>query len=405
MSQELLQVDRLARLSQLGMLREKTFDTYRTDTGLPPHKQRNLKLAHDRAQTFAENPSGWLILRGGYGCGKTHLAAAIANRRIDLGQASLFINTPDLLDHLRGTYSPNSDTSYDELFDKVRSAPLLVLDDLGTQNNTEWAQEKLYQIFNHRHAAQLPTVITTNNELESFERRLRSRLEDQTFVQVIVILAPDYRRGGVDQDESDLSTLQYHGDKTFANFDRREDELPKSQATNLRRAIDTAEAFAQEPRDWLVLQSLHFANGKTHLAAAIANQLADNGTAALFVLVPDLLDHLRATFNPNSNTSLDKIFNEVKTAPLLVLDDLGTESATAWAREKIYQLFNHRYNARLPTVITTTTPIDELDPRLASRMLDGSRCTFFVLEAPSYRGGFKAKKPVKRNNNTRSRRS
>ena len=79
-----------------------------------------------------------------------------------------------------------------------------------------------------------------------------------------------------------------------------------------------------------------------------------------------------------------------------MLDDLGTESATAWAREKLYQLFNYRYNARLPTIITTATSIDELDPRLATRMLDGSRCTFFVLEVPSYRGGVKTKSKRKR---------
>ncbi|MCA9968103.1 MAG: ATP-binding protein, partial [Anaerolineales bacterium] len=106
---------------------------------------------------------------------------------------------------------------------------------------------------------------------------------------------------------------------------------------------------------------------------------------------------LRAAFNPSSNIRLDKRFDEVKTAPILVLDDLGTESATAWAREKLYQLFNYRYNARLPTVITTATPVDELDPRLATRMLDGSRCTFFLLEVPSYRGGVKTRgKPGKR---------
>ena len=46
----------------------------------------------------------------------------------------------------------------------------------------------------------------------------------------------------------------------------------------------------------------------------------------------------------------------------------------------------YRYNANLPTVITTAVPIEQLDPRLESRMLDGNRSTFFVLEAPSYRG-------------------
>ena len=96
------------------------------------------------------------------------------------------------------------------------------------------------------------------------------------------------------------------------------------------------------------------------------------GEPVLFIVVPDLLDHLRATFNPSASGSrLDKRFDEVRTAPLLILDDLGTESATAWAREKLYQLFNYRYNARLPTVITSATHIDELEPRLAARLLDG----------------------------------
>lgn len=145
---------------------------------------------------------------------------------------------------------------------------------------------------------------------------------------------------------------------------------------------------------WLVLNSTNYANGKTYLAAAIANHVQNKGEPVLFVVVPDLLDHLRASFNPSSGVRLDQRFNDVKTAPFLVLDDLGTESATAWAREKLYQLFNHRYNANLPTVITTATPVDELDPRLAARMLDGNICTFFLLQVPSYRG--RAKKGRKK---------
>jgi DNA replication protein DnaC len=189
-----------------------------------------------------------------------------------------------------------------------------------------------------------------------------------------------------------LSTLSLHRDKTFENFDLRARELPRGQAENLQRALETAKEFAQAPADWLVLNSIGFGNGKTHLAAAIANYVSNLNEPVLFIVVPDLLDHLRASFNPSSGVRYDKRFDEVKTAPLLILDDLGTESATAWAREKLYQLFNYRYNARLPTVITTVTPIEELDPRLATRMLDGSRCTFFILEVPSYRGGIKPRR-------------
>ncbi|MEZ4515680.1 MAG: ATP-binding protein [Chloroflexota bacterium] len=115
-----------------------------------------------------------------------------------------------------------------------------------------------------------------------------------------------------------------HGDKTFETFDLRESELPKTQADNLRRALELAVKFADEPKDWLVFNSIAYGNGKTHLAAAIANYVATNGEPVLFVVVPDFLDYLRATFNPSANARLDKRFDEVKRAPLLILDDLGT---------------------------------------------------------------------------------
>ncbi len=381
-------VEQLTRLSQLGGLRALTFDNFVPDgIGLPPAKLRNLRSAYEHALAFAHKPEGWLVLKGGYGCGKTHLAAAIANYRLGIGQPALFINTPDLLDRLRAAYAPGSPVSYDQRFEQVRASSLLILDDFGSHSSTEWAQEKLYQIFNYRYNARLPTVITLNGDLEAIEARLRSRMTDLTFVQIVTILAPDFRRGGIYQEESDLSSLHLHADKTFDTFDLRSQELPRAAAENLRRALDTARDFARAPKDWLVFNSTAYGNGKTHLAAAIANEVTRRGESVVFVVVPDLLDHLRATFNPNSQARLDKRFDEVKAASLLILDDLGTESATAWAREKLYQLFNHRYNAQLPTVITTATPIDELDPRLATRMLDGTHCTFFVLEAPPFRGG------------------
>ena len=384
---EMSRLDGLARISQIGALAECTFESFIPDGhGLTPARQRNLRMAFERAKEYAATPNGWLVLKGGYGCGKTHLAAAIAAARLARGHAVLFVNTPDLLDHLRATFNPESTVSYDERFDQVRNSPLLILDDLGTQTNSEWAQEKLYQILNHRYNAKLATIITTNLDLEAIEIRVRSRMVDPSLAQIVHIAAPDYRRAGVGDEQSDLSTLNLHRDKTFETFDLRENELPRPQGENLRRARVLSQAFAVEPKDWLVFNSVAYGNGKTHLAAAIANARANAGEPVLFVVVPDLLDHLRATFNPSANVRLDKRFDEVKAAPLLVLDDLGTESATAWAREKLYQLFNYRYSARLPTVITTAVPIEELDPRLASRMLDGLRCTFFVLEAPSYRG-------------------
>ena len=125
-----------------------------------PPALKSLKDACDAAQSYAQKPRGWLLLTGDYGSGKTHLAAAIANFRAKLGDPPLFVMVSDLLDHLRATFGSNSETTFDRRFDEIRTAPLLVLDDLGAQSMTPWVREKLHQLFDYRYNAELPTVIT-----------------------------------------------------------------------------------------------------------------------------------------------------------------------------------------------------------------------------------------------------
>jgi len=379
-------LDDLRRSSNLGLLARMTFDTFLpAGHGLSPHYQDNLNKAYEKALEFARTPQGWLILKGGYGCGKTHLAAAIANYQVENARPVLFVVVPDLLDHLRTAYAPSSPVSFDERFETVRTAPLLILDDLGAHSSTAWAQEKLYQILNYRYNAQLPTVITTNYELEDLDPRLRSRLAEIEWSSLVHILAPDYR-GGTENKQSELSSLGLHTDQTFDNFDLREDEsgLDAPQRANLKRSLAITKRYAENPQGWLALTG-DYGCGKTHLAAAIASARVNQGTAAVFVVVPDLLDHLRATFSPSSTVTFDRRFDEIKRVPLLVLDDLGTHSATPWAQEKLFQLFDYRYNAQLPTVITMSIDV-ELDPRVKTRILDTRLCQVWEITAPSYRG-------------------
>ncbi len=384
--QETRRQQELRSISNLDALARFTFANFIPEgCGLTVERQQNLRLAYDAAQGFATRPTGWLVLMGHYGCGKTHLAAAIANQVVGRGELAIFVVVPDLLDHLRATYSPHSTTTYDRRFEEIRNCPLLILDDLGAHSSTPWAQEKLFQIFNHRYNARLPTVITSNHRLEEIDMRIRSRIIDPDLARLVKILAPDFRQSGVGPGGiTELSSLPMHGDQTLDNFSLRRRELGREKSENLKRILDHARDFAAAPRNWIVFTG-PYGCGKTHLAAAIANAVALRAEPVLFIVVPDLLDHLRATFNPNSLTPYDRRFEEIRSCPLLILDDLGTESATPWAEEKLYQLFNYRYNARLPTVITIAKDV-ELKPRLKSLIMDLNRCTPLEINVPSYRG-------------------
>jgi DNA replication protein DnaC len=384
---------RLFSLSRLDDLNSLTFETFqpRGRIGLGELHSNSLELAYNRSRQYAGNLQGWLLIMGGYGCGKTHLAAAIANFAVGMGVPTLFLTVPDLLDTLRFAYDAENVT-FEQRFEEIRSASLLVLDDFGTQNATEWAQEKLFQIINYRYINHLPLVVTTNLALDQIEPRIRSRLQDPELVSIVRMQAPDYRRPMDDTGHPELSSLGLHANQTFGNLSNRADEgLNPGEVKTLEKAIQAAHAFAEKPHGWLVFLG-SYGSGKTHLAAAIANYRASLGNPPLFIVWLDLLDHLRATFSHDSKVSYDRRFEEIRTAPLLVLDDLGTQTMTPWVRDKLHQLINYRYNAELATVITTADELEKMDARILSRMLDQRLCTIHGITVPAYHGHVKAKK-------------
>lgn len=385
---------RLYQLSNLEAFKTLSFTSFSVQgrLGLADEQIRSLQYALSQAQQFAANPRGWLLLMGSYGCGKTHLAAAIANTCVEFGMQTIFLTVPDLLDWLRYSYDATDDT-FERRFEELKNISLLVLDDLGAHNSTSWAAEKLFQIMDYRYIRKLPTVITSNLELEDLDDRVRSRLQDPDLVTNVCISAPDYRSPVKDTRDPLHYQLHLLSDRSFGNFSLREPEnLTPEIQLNLEKVFRAAQEFAEHPQGWLVMTGT-YGCGKTHLAAAIGNYRKGMGDSPIFVVVPDLLDHLRATFSPTSSTSYDDLFNRVKSAPILILDDLGTQSATPWAREKLYQIFNERYNAKLPTVITMSSNLEDLDARIRSRMLDTRVCRIYEIIAPSYRGG--APKPAR----------
>ena len=131
-----------------AMLQRMTFESF-DPSGAPSSKsdeRASLGMALAAAREFADNPEKWLYLHGPTGVGKTHIAVAIANAQAQQGASITFWSVPDLLDNMRHTYSNTDETSFYSLFDSVRNCELLILDDFGAQQMTDWALEKLYPV-------------------------------------------------------------------------------------------------------------------------------------------------------------------------------------------------------------------------------------------------------------------
>ena len=133
-------------------------------------------------------PLTGLMLQGPVGSGKTHLAAAICNELLAAGQAVQFVVVPEFLDDLRASYRDGGDEV--GLMNKVQAAPVLILDDLGAHNFSDWTKNKLFSILNYRLNHELPCVITTNLAIKSLQDILGERIVSRLVAACDIYLLP-----------------------------------------------------------------------------------------------------------------------------------------------------------------------------------------------------------------------
>ncbi len=156
-------------------------DTIDPETGLSCLELAKIahRAAGDFIKRFLKEPkTDGLLFTGKVGSGKTYLACSIANALIKHGRLALFVEVSDLLDRIRSTYDPGrspDDLSEFQLLDTARQVPLLILDDLGAHNYTEWTKNKIYSIINYRLNQRLPVIVTTNIKLDEIKEYLGER--------------------------------------------------------------------------------------------------------------------------------------------------------------------------------------------------------------------------------------
>ena len=403
--------DRLLKYSNLGGLTRFRFENLERHglSGSESSKNQFFK-AWEAARSYAESLKGWLTFVGPNGSGKTHLAVAIANHCIENNQVVFFSHAPDLLDHLRSSFGPASEISYSDLFEQVRTVPILILDGLGSHSATPWAEEKLRQILNHRYNAELPTVVTTASPIHELDPYIAARLTAQGLGEVVELGAqvePDSLQGLGRVPENMLRTM------TFETFDPRGNNLKAEQRQSLESAYDAAKAFAEHPDGWLVLFSSGDKDngsktgvGKTHLAVAIAERQIQAGQPVMFFLMSRLLYDLRILFW-NDNDQYADMFRRVVDAPLLIIDNLRSSptfhhvddganrrtiygrwlGASPWAENELYDIVAHRYDNRLATVITGPEDFPTNQGPIGSRIQDPTISQLVRIDANDYRRG------------------
>ena len=159
-------IDEALRNSRISLrFKERTFENFVPEV--------NTLKAYEIASNYHPEDNGLLLL-GACGVGKTHLAAAIANRQIGR-TPTLFISCPELLLELREGMSGRQKENNSYLFDLARRVQLLVLDDIGAEKSSEWVQETIFVLINFRYEHMLPTIFTSNCSLKELEEKIGKR--------------------------------------------------------------------------------------------------------------------------------------------------------------------------------------------------------------------------------------
>ena len=160
----------LARSGMKKRFLARTFANFQTDTAGRAKAHRTAKEYADNFTAHMANGDG-LYIEGTFGTGKTHLAAAIAIQLMEQGHNVIFKTADDLLRDIKATFD---ETGQEEkkVLDRLKTCELLVIDDIGKEQATDWSTAQLYAIINDRYECQRPLIITTNfneNDLVAVE--------------------------------------------------------------------------------------------------------------------------------------------------------------------------------------------------------------------------------------------
>ena len=183
-------LDMVAKNRSIGLpdpgLRKHTFEN---DLGYNPKQIRMAKRYVQHWEEMQKNPTG-LLLWGDVGTGKSFIAGCIANALLDKGVPVIMTNFARLLNKLTDMYAGDRNA----YIDSFKRYPLMIIDDLGVERNSEFAREQVFSVIDSRYRSELPMIVTTNltlEELQHPEDLSRSRIYDRVLERCLPIRIND----------------------------------------------------------------------------------------------------------------------------------------------------------------------------------------------------------------------
>lgn len=183
-------LDMVAKNRSIGLpdpgLRKHTFEN---DLGYNPKQIRMAKRYVQHWEEMQKNSTG-LLLWGDVGTGKSFIAGCIANALLDKGVPVIMTNFARLLNKLTDMYAGDRNA----YIDSFKRYPLMIIDDLGVERNSEFAREQVFSVIDSRYRSELPMIVTTNltlEELQHPEDLSRSRIYDRVLERCLPIRIND----------------------------------------------------------------------------------------------------------------------------------------------------------------------------------------------------------------------